>query len=195
MSKRPYYGNARFIEIGSPGIFFRYLLNLDKVDGIRFEESFGTKEIPVPGTGVEDKPLETKTQTLSTGWSVVLLIAGQQHAITFPILEAAIACYNSILEMLRAVGMPLIDIPRLKAPPKPSPIVDVEGKKMESLLEGANEAIKQEGIEAGEEGEDLLDPVLDPMPILDDKGELIPITDEDIEEMEKPTPEPEVTKR
>jgi hypothetical protein len=57
-------------------------------------------------------------------------------------------------------------------------------------MEAVEAAVEGAGIETGETGEDLLDPVID------EEGELIPLTDEDIEAMEqKPAADPEVTKQ
>jgi hypothetical protein len=185
-NKRPYAGNARFIEIGSPGVPFRYLVNVDHLEGMRFEEMLDHEEVPVPGTGIGDIELETTTKVVSVGWSVVLLIQGKQNGINFPDMAPAIACYNSILDMLRIVGVPLCDCARLEAPKPKSPILGADGKAREAV----RAAVLASAVEAGEEGEDLLDPVID------DDGELIPLTDEDIEAMEqKPAADPEVTKQ
>jgi hypothetical protein len=144
------------------------------------------EKIPVPGTGVGDIELEHTTKIVSVGWSVVLLIQGKQNGINFHDMAPAIACYNSILDMLRIVGVPLCDCARLEAPKPKSPIVGADGGAMEAV----EAAVEGAGIETGETGEDLLDPVID------EEGELIPLTDEDIEAMEqKPAADPEVTKQ
>lgn len=172
-TKRAYAGNARFIEIGSPGVPFRYLVNLDQLEGIRFEEMLDQQEVPVPGTGVGDIELETTTKILSVGWSVVLLIQGKQNGINFPDMAPAIACYNSILDMIRIVGVPLCDCVRLEAPKPKSPLVGADGGAMDAV----KAAVEGAGVEAGNDGEDLLEP------ILDEDGELIPVTDEEIEQL------------
>lgn len=178
-SKRAYAGNARFIEIGSPGVPFRYLVNLDQLEGIRFEEMLDQQEIPVPGTGVGDIELETTTKIVNVGWSVILLTNGKQNGINFPDLAPAIACYNAILDMIRVVGVPLCDCARLEAPKPKSPIVGADGGAMEALntaVEGAMDAIDT-AVEAGETGEDELESMLD------EDGEMLPLTDEELERL------------
>ena len=172
-TKRAYAGNARFIEIGSPGVPFRYLINLDQLEGIRFEEMLDREEVPVPGTGLGDIELETTTKIVNAGWSVVLLVQGKQNGINFPDIAPAVACYNSILNMIRAVGVPMCDIVRLEAPKPKSPLVGADGGAMDAI----NTAVEGAGIEAGAAGEDELDPMLD------EEGELIPVTDEEIERL------------
>ena len=176
-SKRAYAGNARFVEIGSPGVPFRFLVNLDTLEGMRFEEKREVIEVPVPGTGVGDIPLETREQIQSAGWSVILLIGGRQNGIDFPTIEPAMACYNAIMSMIEAVGVPMASGTRL-IPPKPDPtIVDTDGKAMETI----SKAVEAAGVEAGEEGEDLLDPVVDAEQML---------TDEPMDELTAPDEEP-----
>lgn len=155
--KQGYAGNARFIEIGSPGVPFRFTVNLDTLEGLRFEEKREVIEVPVPGTGVGEVELEMQEQVVNAGWSVLLLIGGKTNGIDFPSIEAAMGCYNAIMSMIQAVGVPLVCGTKL-LPPEPAPaIVGADGKAMESI----SKAVEAAGIEAGEEGEDLVDPVVD----------------------------------
>jgi hypothetical protein len=162
-TKRAYAGNARFIEIGSPGIYFRYLVNLDHLEGLRFEEL---------------RDVDDDGEPISLGWSVVLLMQGKANGINFPTIEAAISCYNAILNMIQTAGVPLVDAKRLE-PPKPEPaIVGADGKAMQAVKDAVEGALEENPtIEAGEAGEDQLDPVVDDEPML---------TDEEMEELTKP---------
>lgn len=176
-SKRGYAGNARFVEIGSPGVPFRFLVNLDTLEGMRFEEKMEVVEIPVPGTGVGEIPLETQERVQSAGWSVVLLIGGKQNNIDFPTIAPAMACYNAIMSMIEAVGVPTASGSRLR-PPEPAPtIVDTDGKAMEAV----KAAVESAGIEAGEAGEDELDTI-----IVDEAIDEPMLTDEQMDELTKP---------
>ena len=182
-SKRGYAGNARFVEIGSPGVPFRFLVNLDTLEGMRFEEKLEVVKLPVPGTGIGDIPLEQTEEIQGVGWAVVLLIGGRQNNIDFPSIEPAMACYNAIMSMIEAVGVPMASGSRL-LPPKPAPtIVDTDGRAMEAV----KAAVESAGIEAGEAGEDELDTI-----IVDEASDVTPemfdemLSDEEMEELTKP---------
>lgn len=176
--KHGYTGNARFIEIGSPGVPFRFTVNLDTLEGLRFEEKREVIEVPVPGTGVGEIPLETQEQVVNAGWSVLLLIGGKTNGIDFPTIEPAMACYNAIMSMINAVGVPLVCGTKLM-PPEPDPaIVGPDGKAMDAVKAAVAGALEENPtIEAGEAGEDQLDP---------DLGEDPMLTDEQMEELTKP---------
>ncbi len=180
-SKRGYAGNARFVEIGSPGVPFRFLVNLDTLEGMRFEEKLEVVKLPVPGTGVGDIPLEHTEKVQSAGWSVILLIGGKQNGIDFPTVAPAMACYNAIMSMIEAVGVPTASGSRLR-PPEPAPtIVDTDGKAMEAVKAAVDAADIEAAaalIEAGEAGEDELPPDLD--------DELPDLSDEELETLTAP---------
>ncbi len=173
MDKKAYAGNARFIEIGSPGVPFRFTVNLDTLEGMRFEEKLEVVKLPVPETGVGDIPLEHTEKIEGVGWAVVLLIGGRQNNIDFPTIEPAMACYNAIMSMIQAVGVPLVCGTKLIPPKSPSVILDSDGKARDAV----KAAVEAAGIEAGEEGEDLMDPDLAVVP---------DPTDEQMEELTKP---------
>lgn len=177
MDKKAYAGNARFIEIGSPGVPFRFTVNLDTLEGLRFEEKLAVIKVPVPGTGVGEIPLEEREQVVNDGWSVILLIGGHMNNIDFPSIEPAMACYNAIMSMINAIGVPLVCGTKLLPPKQPPAIVGADGKAMDAV----KAAVESAGIEAGEEGEDLLDPVIDDEPpmLSDEELEALTAPDED----------------
>ena len=122
-SRKTYAGNARFIEIGSAGIPFRFNINIDHIDSIRFEQIRGENE---------DGEIINTSQ-----WGVQVLVAGQANQITFNTIEGAIACYNDILNMMRACGIPCITGEKLVAPKPPSPIVGPDGGKIAEAVDAA----------------------------------------------------------
>jgi hypothetical protein len=175
-SKRAYAGNARFVEIGSPGVPFRFLVNLDTLEGMRFEEKLEVVKLPVPGTGIGDIPLEHTEEIQGVGWAVVLLIGGRMNNIDFPSIEPAMACYNAIMSMIEAVGVPMASGSKLLPPKPPSVILDADGKAREAVkaavagaLDGGITDKQMDAIEAGEAGEDELPPDLDDEPMLTDE--------------------------
>ena len=111
-----YTGNARVIEIGSGGIPFRLLVNVDHIDCIRFEET--REERPI------DREKPELMEIVSTGWAVIIVIEGAANNINFPTMEVAMNCYNSILKMIKAVGVPHVCMGPLRPPPEPEEAVD-----------------------------------------------------------------------
>ena len=129
--KTGYGGNCRMIEIGSGGVPFRMLVNVDHIDSLRFEEVREAREVPIPGKfAVSDadrnmtKP-ETESQVVHTGWTVIVVMGGRENGINFNQLEPAMNCYNSIIGMIKAVGVPTIAMPMLQPPPAPEEATDV----------------------------------------------------------------------
>ena len=120
--KGPYSGNARFIEIGSPGIPFRFLVNIDHIDAVRFEEM---------------DPLNTDGSKAQFGWSVNVVLNGQGNQLGFPTMEMAINCYNNTLAMIRAAGVPGTWGPELEPPEPPSPILGPDGNKVAEAVDAA----------------------------------------------------------
>jgi hypothetical protein len=156
---------------------------------MRFEEKLAVVKLPVSGTGIGDIPLEHTEEIESVGWSVILLIGGKQNGIDFPAIEPAMACYNAIMNMIEAVGVPMASGSRLR-PPEPAPtILDADGKAREAVkaavdaadIKAAADLIEAGEIEAGEAGEDLLDPVIDDEPpiLSDEELEALTAPDED----------------
>jgi hypothetical protein len=148
-SKRAYAGNARLIEIGSGGIPFRILLNIDKVENLRFEE--GHQSIQVPNDDAVDAiidpetkaivvpavPPTMRTETVSTGWNVIVQQGGQSATIGFPEMEQAMGCYNAIVKMIAAVGIPIVSLKPLMPPKSESPIVGVDGAAIKKAVDAA----------------------------------------------------------
>ncbi len=186
-TKTGYAGNCRMIEIGSPGIPFRLTVNVDHIDTIRFEEMKekrevqtgpGVPEVKDPETGevtFEAIPPPTEQKVVSVGWTVILVSEGQQNGINFPNIESAMGCYNAIINMLQAVGIPHVFMGPLKPPPKPSEIVGVDGEKIKEAVDAADlhpDLAGGDGAGVAENDDDL-----------DEEFEL---TDEDLELLEHP---------
>ncbi len=141
-----YNGNCRMIEIGSPGIPFRLTVNVDHIDTIRFEEMKEQRPIGPATPAVTDAEGKIVTDAIppamglvSTGhWTVILVSNGQQNGINFPNIESAMGCYNAIINMLQAVGIPHVFMGPLKPPPKPSEIVGVDGKAIADAVDAAD---------------------------------------------------------
>ncbi len=179
-----YTGNARVIEIGSGGIPFRLLVNVDHIDCIRFEEMREEREIEIPGTTeakvLNDKgellrpaiPPQTETQVVGVGWGVIIVINGQSNAINFPSIEVAMNCYNSILNMIKAVGIPHVCMGPLRPPPEPKEAVDAIDVHPE-LAGGEGDGIAENDDNMDDAG--LLPP-----------GETFELSDEDLALLENP---------
>lgn len=188
-SKRAYAGNARFIEMGSTGIPFRLLINIDHIESFRFEEQFDERKVVVPGTEVPPqrddagnviapgKPPETRLERVSIGWQVVLVIGGLSNGIGFPTMESAMACYNDLVRMISANGVPVIARKPLAPPKMPSAIVDVDGDAIAAAVDAADLHPEL----AGDDGEEFEIAEND-----DDAAEDFTVTDEDLELLENP---------
>lgn len=161
MSKRrPASGNARFIELGSPGAPFRSLINIDHITNVRFEQHIINAEPKYDGEGKMTDPGGQQP----AGWKVVIVLghgAGGQN-IAFPDEFQASACYNEILDMIQGVGGPISRKPKLEFEPiePPSAIVGADGEAL------------------GMPGNDDLE---DPLP-----GEVPDLTDEELDQLENP---------
>ena len=121
--KSPNAGNARFIELGSPGAPFRSLINVDHISNIRFEQ----KIEQMPATPDED---ETRMEHVLTGWNIIIQLGETGQTIFFPEERQAVDCYNTILDMIGGTGNPLARMPKLRpmpASPQASAIVDANG--------------------------------------------------------------------
>ena len=185
--KTGYGGNCRMIEIGSPGHPFRLTFNVDRIDSIRFEETTEEQEIRVPDV----LPPETETRLVHTGWVVLVIANGAQNGINFPTIESAMSCYNSIISMIKAVGVPHVFMGPLHPPPPDPSIVGPDGQVIADAVDAAelhkgiagdNEG---DGIAENDDGVDLDGPLEDAFdtPPLDDEFEL---TDEDLALLENP---------
>lgn len=140
-----YSGNCRMIEIGQPGLPFRLVFNVDHIDSIRFEEAHEEQE---------GKPV-------SVGWAVVITVRGNTSSINFPDLEAAIGCYNAILHMIQAVGVPHVFMGpiRLPTPISTTSIQGVDGKVIRDAVDAAElyPEMKNEGEPVMSENDDDMD--------------------------------------
>ena len=114
-NRSPNAANARFIELGSPGMSFRSLINVDHLTNMRFEEAFTEVESPVGGL-----------ETVSNGWHIVLVLGEHGQTIAFPEESQAVAVYNTILDMIIGTGNPMARMGRLQTRPTPSPIIGAE---------------------------------------------------------------------
>lgn len=156
-----YTGNARMIEIGSPGIPFRLMVNVDHIDSIRFEQQMIFED---------ENDKQGRPQ-----WQVILIINGQGNTIGFPNMEAAMGCYNSIISMTQAVGVPYVFMGALRPPPPPPEIVGVDGEVIEEAVDAA---LLHPDL-AGGEGDGMAD---------NDDGveDEFKLSDEDLELLENP---------
>ena len=99
-----YASNARFIEIGSPGVPFRSLVNIDHIVNVRFEQATMQPE--------EGPPV------LIDGWVVTVSLINQANTLNFPDLDSAINMYNELLDQI-AVMAPCTVQARLEIPEAP----------------------------------------------------------------------------
>jgi len=115
-------------------------------------------------------------QVINTGWTIILVSNGQQSGINFPGIESAMACYNSILSMIQAVGVPSVFMHKLEVPkaPEESKIVGVDG---DVIREAVNAADLHPDL-AGGDGAGMAEN--------DDLDEEFELTDEDLELLENP---------
>ena len=138
VGKRPdYHGNSRYIELGTPGIPFRHLINVDHISALRFEEKFEET---------------AEKRSVLVGFDVVITFTSTNNVIGFDDPQQAMNCYNSLVEQIHAVGVPITRLPRLAlAPPESeSPVIaDVDGALIsdainEALLPGDAELTEEE---------------------------------------------------
>lgn len=155
-----YHGAARFIEIIPPGIPFRTIANIDHIANISFSEK--REQVQVPTEGADPIPAQydddgvltaperpaTHMEEQVVGHSVTIGIGAQNSEFTFRDIQVAMVFYNSLVEGLAGL-CPCATLKPLELPKPPdekSGLVDANGEDLT--------------IEAGEEGEDLEDPVL-----------------------------------
>ena len=190
-----YAGNCRMIEIGSKGLPFRLVFNVDHIDSIRFEELIEERTIRTAGgVGVAAVmndageiitpavPPPTHTEPVQVGWTVIITSGGAANGINFPNMEAAMGCYNSIINMIQAVGVPHVFMGPLRPPPKPEApagLLDATGKVIADAVDAAD---LHPGLAAGD-GVGIAEN--------DDDGELheevdFGLTDEDMALLENP---------
>ena len=160
--RRPASGNARFIELGSPGAPFRSLVNIDHITNVRFEQHIINADPEYDDQGNMTSP----GGQMPAGWKVVIVLghgAGGQN-IAFPDEHQAAACYNEILDMIQGVGGPIARKPKLEFEqlPEPSSMLGPDGKPLD----------------LGVPGNDDLE---DPLP-----GEVPELTDEELDQLENP---------
>jgi len=102
-----YHGNARFVELGSPGILFRQLVNVDQITNLRLEERF--------------------EEDVIIGYDVIVSFNNNNNQIGFRDAGQAAALYNVLLDQINAVGAPMTRLPRVEVPQEPSAIVGADG--------------------------------------------------------------------
>lgn len=112
--KAPYRGNARFIELGSVGAPFRTTINVDHISNIRFEQRIKQIDAEYDDDGRMTRP----PQEIADGWNVVFVIghgAGGQ-SIFFPEEQHAAECYNTVLDLIQNLGIPIQRMTRIRVP-------------------------------------------------------------------------------
>lgn len=169
--KRTYHGNCRFLELGSLGAPFRSLINIDHITNVRFEQKVGSEEATYDDNGEMTAP----PQQFLEGWQLVLVLAhgaGGQN-IMFPTEEAAVACYNTILDMIVGTGAPMSRMAKLKVTPAPAPgsemgLLGPDGQPLGEMSDAEKDAL------AGNDDDQLH---IDDIP---------PFTDEELDQLENP---------
>lgn len=174
--KRPYSGNARFLELGSLGQPFRTLINIDHLTNCRYEQKIEMQEIPKPG-GAPAKPAqyddagemvappqapETEQIPVLAGFNIVLVFGSETQAIFFNDEDQSVTVYNTILDMIAGTGVPIARMPKLTPQPpeeEPSKFLGPDGAPLG----------------AGNDDDDT------PAP-----GEVPDLTDEELDQLENP---------
>jgi len=169
--KRPYNGNARFIELGSLGQPFRTLINVDHLTNLRYEQKIELQEVPVPGgapakDAVYDKdtgemlapPQAAETQKIPMlmGFNIVLVFGAETQAIFFNDEAQSVTVYNTVLDMISGTGAPIARMPKLTPQPPeevPSGLVGADGAPLG--------AVNDDDVPAPGEVPDLTDEELD----------------------------------
>jgi len=141
---RQYAGAARFIEIMPPGIVFRGFANVDHITSITFGEKMQEMEVPTGLVDDNNKAL-TKKENVPVGYTVTISVGTANNEFTFNKPEIAVKFWNEILNDIENVGVPCVRKPKMV------PIVKAP-------------------VEAGTEGEDLEDPVIDDIDDMDVPG-------------------------
>ena len=136
-----YHGNARFIEIGSPGVLFRQLVNIDQITNLRFEERLEKQE---------------DGESIVSGYDVIIAFEANSNSIFFHDADQAIGLYNVLLDQIIAVGAPMTRLPKLELPAEASAIVGADGTPVDATdlhaeLAGGEGA----GIAENDDGDDF----------------------------------------
>jgi len=167
--KSRYTGAARFVELAPPGIQFRGFFNVDhitsvtfanKIENIKIFEKEGVEQVEAldaDGNAVMVEAPSHMEQRV-TGYTVIVGVGGQASEFTFSQLSVGVAYYNDVLEAIATIGVPCNLKPKIQLPPPPpviKKIVDTDGEAIES-----EDVPVELGIETGEAGEDLEDPVI-----------------------------------
>ena len=86
-----YASNARFIELGSPNVAFRNLVNIDHIVAVRFDVAYQY-------LNTEDKevPAEQASKRIEAGWEVVVSLINQANSVKFAQEQSAMDYYNDI---------------------------------------------------------------------------------------------------
>jgi hypothetical protein len=159
---RQYPGDARFLELGSPGAPFRSLVNISHISNVRFEQKIGQQEATYDDGGQMTAP----PQEFLEGWAIMLVIAhgtGGQN-ILFPSEEEAVACYNMILDMIVATGVPISRQPKLTITPEqpePSMIEGLDGAPIGNRDEDPTGPISDEELDGFENPDIDIDAIAD----------------------------------
>lgn len=169
--KRTFHGNARFLELGSLGAPFRSLINIDHITNVRFEQKIGNDEAKYDDDGQMTAP---PAQFLE-GWQLVIVLAhgaGGQN-IMFPTEEAAVGCYNTILDMIVGVGVPMSRMKKLTVTPEEKLIEGMDGKPLGEMSDDEKEAL------ASYDDDQLHD-------ALPGEDDVPPLTDKELDQLANP---------
>lgn len=115
-NKAPYRGNARFIELGSPGAPFRSTVNIDHIVNVRYEMNIQEIDAQYDEKGEMIAP----PQQILAGWNVVLQFTEQGQRINFEKESDAVEFYNTMLDMIANTGAPISRLKRLQTQQQPA---------------------------------------------------------------------------
>jgi hypothetical protein len=179
--KPNYYGNSRFIELGSLGAPFRSLINVDHLTNVRFEQKIEEREIRVEGShgkaaeydaaGEMTAPPvlpETRMEPLLVGYNINLAFGEAGQTIFIQEEAQAVSVYNTVLDMITGTGVPIARMPKLKMQPKqqsPSGLVGADGAPLDEFTG----ELTDEELDQLEHPEIDVDAIADA--VNDDKGE------------------------
>lgn len=129
--RSPNAGNARFIELGSPGQPFRSLINVDHLTNIRYELDIDAQEEKL------------------NGYKVTLMFGEHGQTIAFEIEEQAVNFYNSMLDQIGGTGCPIIRVPKLtvQAPELVNPSGDVIEPDADAVADAVYSALDADSSE------------------------------------------------
>lgn len=180
---RPYYSNARFIEIGTSKQPFRSFINVDHIINIRFEQAFKEIDIEIePAINVDGegkgRPAVMGKKAIPCGWAIIVIVGSQTQRINFDEYVTGIDMYNQMLGQIRTLGVPCCTLPALTLPKQEdSPLVPEQEEEdpllalVDDLPELTDEELDQLDHPVREDGGLLHHPITELDELVDALGE------------------------